>query len=222
MELCGGTHVRHTGEIGLFRITAETGVAAGVRRIEAVTGPGAYQHLREQEKLLDRVAGILRTNRENLERRVSALLDEKDELERLLSELRKEGGAGERVVAEEKLDLGDGEHSLYRAVRLRARDAEDARAWGDGFLKSTPSGVAVVGADLPEGKHALFAFVTDDLIGRGIRADRVVREVAARVGGKGGGRPHMAQAGVEEPSKLDEALGEGASIVADQARVERA
>ena len=88
-----------------------------------------------------------------------------------------------------------------------------ARKWGDTFLEKEASGVAVVSADLPEGKHTLFAFVTDDLIGRGIRADAIVREIASVVGGRGGGRPHMAQAGVEDPERIDEALRMGRDVV---------
>ncbi|MFP3949114.1 MAG: alanine--tRNA ligase, partial [Longimicrobiales bacterium] len=220
MELCGGTHVRHTGEIGLFRLVSESGVAAGVRRVEAVTGPAAYRYLREQEEQLERVARILKTDRDNLPARIRQLREERDELESLLADLRKEGGAGEEVLVEEEVSVGDGETALFRGVRLRARDADDVRAWGDGFVDTVQTGVAVVAASLPEGKHALFTFVTDDLIGRGIRADTVVRAVAERVGGRGGGRPHMAQAGVEEPEKLDEALKAGPAILADHARVD--
>ena len=84
---------------------------------------------------------------------------------------------------------------------------------GDTFLEKEASGVAVVSADLPEGKHTLFAFVTDDLIGRGVRADAIVREIASVVGGRGGGRPHMAQAGVEDPERIDEALRMGRDVV---------
>jgi alanyl-tRNA synthetase len=90
---------------------------------------------------------------------------------------------------------------------------DDARKWGDAFLSGGESGVAVLAAEMPGDKRALFAFVTDDMISRGVRADSVVREVAALVGGKGGGRPHMAQAGVEDPSRLDEALSSGVAKV---------
>ncbi len=219
LELCGGTHVRHTGEIGLFRIERESGIAAGVRRVEAVTGPTAYRRFAEQERRLETVAARLKSDPENAERKVEQLLAEKEELEGLLDELRREGGGGETVVAEAELGVGQDGAAVYRAVRMRARDADDVRSWGDGFLQSVESGVAVVAAELPEGKRALFSFVTDDLIHGGIRADEVVRKLAARVGGRGGGRAHMAQAGVEEPEKLDEALAAGPGIVEELARV---
>jgi alanyl-tRNA synthetase len=140
------------------------------------------------------------------------LLDEKAELESLLDELRSGGGAGETEVVAEVVEV-DGVPASYRGVRLRSRGADDARKWGDAFLASGESGVSVLDAELPGGKRALFAFVTDDLITRGVRADAVVKEVAAVVGGKGGGRPHLAQAGVEKPEALDEALRAGVDVV---------
>ena len=212
MELCGGTHVGHTGEIGLFKVTSESGVAAGVRRIEALTGRPALQNLEEQVSRLDEVATVLGTSQENAAARAEQLLAEKKELEGLLDELRSGGGAGESVVLEEAIAF-DEVATEYKAVRLRARNADDARKWGDAFLSKEASGVAVVSADLPDGKHTLFAFVTDDLIGRGIRADVIVREIASVVGGRGGGRPHMAQAGVEDSERIDEALRMGRDVV---------
>ncbi len=213
MELCGGTHVKSTGEIGMFKITSESGIAAGVRRIEALTGPGAFEHLEEQRERLDQVAEILGGSAEGAARRASHLIGEKRELETLLDELRSAGGGGETVVLDEDVPL-EGSTTAYKAVRLRARNADDVRKWGDAFLGGGGSGVAVVAAALPDGKHTLFAFASDDLIGRGVRADAVVREVATLVGGRGGGRPHMAQAGVEHPERLNEALRAGRDAVA--------
>jgi len=217
MELCGGTHVGHTGEIGLFKITSESGVAAGVRRIEAITGRRAVRNLEERSSRLDEVAAVLGTSHENAVARAGQLLAENKELEGLLDELRSGGGAGESVILQDAIST-DGAITEYRAVRLRARNADDARKWGDAFLRAEASGVAVVSADLPEGKHTLFAFVTDDLITRGVRADVVVREIASVVGGRGGGRPHMAQAGVEDPERIDEALRMGREVVERLAR----
>jgi alanyl-tRNA synthetase len=213
MELCGGTHARHTGEIGLFRIVGESGVAAGVRRVEALTGPGAFRYLTDREKALEEAAEVLRTQPDNLTQRAQRLLAEKAELEALLAEVRSGGGAGETEVVREAFSLPNGTNTSYRALRLRARDADDARSWGDAFLQAGESGAAVVVADLPEDRQALFAFVTDDLISRGVRADALVREVSAVVGGKGGGRPHLAQGGVTDASKLDQALERGAEKV---------
>ncbi len=213
MELCGGTHVRHTGEIGLFRLASESGVAAGVRRIEAFTGPTAFAYLKEREHRLDEAAEVLRTQPENVAHRAEQLLGEKYEVEALLDELRREGGAGETVLSSEALGTGGDGEAEFRAVRLRTRGADDARKWGDAFLSSGRPGVALLGAEMPGEKRAIFAFVTEDLISRGVRADQLVRSVASVVGGKGGGRPHMAQAGVEDPERLDEALISGAEVV---------
>jgi alanyl-tRNA synthetase len=212
LELCGGTHVRHTGEIGLFKIVSEGGVAAGVRRIEALTGPGAMRHFEEMEARQAEAAQVLRTSPDHLPQRARQLLEERAELERLLGELRRGGGLGEIPVHEATVDAGGGAFT-YRAVRLKVRDADDARAWGDGFLASGRTGAAVVAAESADGRHSLFGFVSDDLIRRGVRADLLIREIAGRVGGKGGGRPHLAQGGVGDPSGLDEALVAGEAVV---------
>ncbi|MDA0328879.1 MAG: alanine--tRNA ligase [Gemmatimonadetes bacterium] len=213
MELCGGVHVQDTGDIGLFRIVSESGVAAGVRRIEALTGRGAYRYFLDQEERLDAAASILKTQPDTLSRKAEQLLAEKAELEAILAELRSQGGGGESVVIHEAIALEGGSTTSYRGLKLRARDVDDARKWGDAFLSSGESGVAVLAAEMPGEKQALLAFVTDDMISRGVRADAVVREVAALVGGRGGGRPHMAQAGVEDPARLDEALLSGVATV---------
>jgi len=213
MELCGGTHVSSTSDVGLFHIVGESGVAAGIRRIEAVTGRGAYEYFREREDRLEEVAGVLKTQPEVLTRRVEQLLEARAELERLVDEMRSQGGSGESVVAEASISLGNGHATAYRGVRLRVRDVDDARSWGDAFLSMAKSGVAVLAAEMPGEKRALLAFVSDDLISRGLRADAVIRAVAEIVGGRGGGRPHMAQAGVEDPSRLDEALRYGEDAV---------
>jgi len=212
MELCGGTHVHHTGDIGLFKITSESGVAAGVRRIEAVTGPSAFGFFTEQGQRLEEVAEVLGSSTGNAAIRARQLIDEKREVETLLDEVRSSGGAGEAVVLEDSVAV-DGTSVAYRAIRLRVRSADDVRQWGDSFLAEAESGVAVVAAELPGKKYTLFVFATDDLIHKGVRADAVVREVADVVGGKGGGRPHMAQAGVEDPERLDEALRLGRDVV---------
>ena len=213
LELCGGTHVARTSDIGLFRLVGESGVAAGVRRAEALTGRGAFGYLSERERTLREAAAVLKTQPENLPQRAEQLLEKMAEAEDLLDELRAQGGTGETAVAAEMIDLGGGAVASYRGVRIRAREAGDARKWGDAFLSSGGAGVAVLAAEMPGGKCALFAFVTDELISRGVRADAIVREIAAIVGGRGGGRPHMAQAGVEDPSRIDEALMAGASTV---------
>jgi alanyl-tRNA synthetase len=166
---------------------------------------------------LEEAARVLRTRPDHLTRRAEQLLEEKAQLEGLIQELRASGGAGEDVVADESVEVADGVSIPVKAVRLHARDADDARAWGDAFLEAD-GGVAVVAAHFPEGKTTLFSFVSDDVIGRGIRADAVVRAVAERVGGRGGGRPHMAQAGIPDADRSREALEGVVDVVRDVAR----
>jgi alanyl-tRNA synthetase len=210
MELCGGTHVRHTGEIGIFRIVSETGVASGVRRIEAVTGSAAYRRVLAQEELLNRAASVLRTTPDNLVRRVEQLVEENRDLERRLERAMTHGAGdvvGSMVSAAAMVD-----GTRVVATEVDVASPDELRILGDRLRERLGSGVAVLAARFPE-KTALFAVVTDDLIGKGVRADRVVREVAQLTGGSGGGRPHMAQGGVGDPAQVEMALGRTPSIV---------
>jgi alanyl-tRNA synthetase len=203
MELCGGTHVRTTGEIGLFRIVSESGVAAGVRRIEAVTGREAYRRKVHDRQTLRRAAELLRTREDNLLPRLEGILEEQRELSRALERARSAGSAdtvGELVGAAAQVD---GVRIL--SARVEAADAEEFRALGDRLRDRLLSGVAVL-ATVQGGRGALLAVVTDDLVRRGVRADQVIREVAELAGGRGGGKPHLAQAGVADPARLEDAL----------------
>ena len=217
MELCGGTHVSRTGEVGLFKITSETGVGGGVRRIEALTGRKAFEYLARYKERVEELAASVKAQPANVERRVGELLAERAALEELVDDLRRHGSGGADALAEAEIEAG-GRSVKYSGVRLRVRNAGDVRKWGDAFRDSPDAGVAVVAAEMPGGKHSLFAFATDRAIAAGLRADRVVREVAARVGGRGGGRPHMAQAGVGDPGELEGAVRAGPELLRDLAR----
>ncbi len=210
MELCGGTHVRHTAEIGLFRIISESGVAAGVRRIEAVTGTEAYRRSVEQEERLEKAAALLKTTPEALLPRLESLVQEQRELRRQLERAREEGAAdrvGELLRGAQEVD-----GARVLAVEVEVATPDELRSLGDRLRERIGTGVAVLAARYPD-KTALFGIVTDDLIGRGVRADRVVREVARITGGSGGGRPHMAEGGVGDPSKVAEALDRAPELV---------
>ena len=213
LELCGGNHLRHTGEIGLFVLTRESGVAAGVRRVEALTGPAAFAYLKSSINQLERIAGKLKSPKEMIDRRIDDLLREQAELEGLLKDLRRGGGGRETPVHEAQVQLADGGIVSYRAVRMRVKDADDARAFGDAFRERESAAVAALATEASDGKLSLFVFVTDDLIGRGVKAGVLVGEIAAVAGGRGGGRPHMAQGGVEDPDRLDEALRSGEALL---------
>ena len=214
LELCGGTHVRSTGEIGAFDLLSESGIAAGVRRSEALTGAGAERiaHLRRQ--VLADLGSRLNAAPEEIADKIEALLGRNRQLERSLDELRR------RVAALETSDLSNGSSEVEGvtvvARRTEAEDVPSLRAMADGLRESLGSGVGVLGADIG-GKVSFIAVVTDDLIkGRGLKAGDIVRGVAQLAGGSGGGKPHLAQAGGRDPGKLDEALAQVAGIVERQ------
>ena len=210
MELCGGTHVRHTGEIGQFRIVSETGTGAGVRRIEAVTGREAYRLARSQEARLREAADLLRVPTDMVVRKVGQLQEENRELEKQLERARREGAAdvvGDLVDAATQVD-----GARVVATAIEVGDQDELRTLGDQLRDRLGTGVVVLAARSGS-SISLFTVVTDDLIGKGVRADRVVREVAEVTGGSGGGRPHMAQGGVGDHSRVDEALARAPEIV---------
>jgi alanyl-tRNA synthetase len=210
MELCGGTHVRNTAQIGLFKIVAETGVAAGVRRIEALTGPAAFVLLREQARALARIADILKTPIENVERRVQALLEERRGLERRLEESVR--GGGDRVQAL-VADATQVDSTRVVAASVTVGDVKELQSLGDALRERLGSGVGVLAASFGDGKNTLLAVVTDDLRARGVRADTLVRDLAEAAGGRGGGKAHMAQAGIPDAARLPDALKQVPSAV---------
>ncbi len=209
-ELCGGTHVRRTGEIGLFRIVAETGVAAGVRRIEAVTGPQAYERLRTDAERLARIAQMLKAPGDGVVRRVESLLEERRSLQRRLEEAMRGGGdqLQQLIAGAENVD-----GVRLVAARVAAGDTRELQAIGDALRERMTSGVGVLVASFEEGKASLLVVVTDDLRQRGVRADNIVREIASVAGGRGGGKPHMAQAGLPNAERIAQALGGAAGAV---------
>jgi alanyl-tRNA synthetase len=203
MELCGGTHVKNTAQIGLFRIVGETGVAAGVRRIEAVTGPGAFALMAQRERALAAVADVLKTPVDGVERRVHQLVDERRTLEKKLAEAMRGGGdqLQQLVAAAHQLD-----GVRVVSATVKADDVKALQTLGDALRERLGSGVGVLAASFEDGKTAMLAVATDDVRDRGLRADVVIREVAAVAGGRGGGKPHMAQAGIPDAAKIPDAL----------------
>jgi alanyl-tRNA synthetase len=212
MELCGGTHVRNTGQIGLFKIVAETGVAAGVRRIEAVTGPGAYELLRSDGQTLHRIADSLKTTVAGVEHRVSALVDERRALERRLDEAMRGGGDQLQSLLQKAESVGSNGSRLVSGV-VRAGDVKELQSLGDAIREKLGSGVGVLAASFEDGKNALLVVVTDDLRDRGIRADALIKDIAAAAGGRGGGKPHMAQAGIPDAARLNDAIASAPNLV---------
>jgi alanyl-tRNA synthetase len=210
IELCGGCHVGTTSDIGQFRILSENGVAAGVRRIEAITGSKAYRHAVERDMLLAETAALLKTTPEALPRRLEQLAEENRDLRKQLERARESGGRDQ--VAELLAAALSIDGMRVVTAEIDATDPEMLRALGDRLRERLGSGAAVL-AGRSETRVALLAVVTDDLPGRGVRADRLVREVAALTGGSGGGRPHMAQGGVGDATKVSDALARAPDII---------
>jgi alanyl-tRNA synthetase len=210
-ELCGGTHVRNTAEIALFRVVSETGVAAGVRRITAVTGPKAFEHLREHERTLERTAELLKTSLDQVPRRVQALVEERRQLERRVEEALK--GGGQSQVQSLVAGAAQVNGARFVAAEVDVPDVKTLQALGDSMREQLADGVAVLGARLEDGKATVLAVVGDALRERGVRADEIVRLVAAAAGGRGGGKPHMAQAGIPEAARLADAIREAPGLV---------
>jgi len=206
VELCGGTHVPTTGQIALFRFTHETGAAAGVRRIEAVTGPGAYALIRRLEGELEEAAGALRTQPEHLVRRIEQLLEENKKLERRVEDLLKQGaGSGEQGAVEK---IGDVE------LHIVDSDLEDRDQIGlvmDAFRSSHKRAISILFTNGERG--GVHVAVTDDLVQQGVKAGEIANAIAAVSGGKGGGRPHFASAGAGDVAKLGLARAQARDIV---------
>ena len=205
-ELCGGTHVTRTGDIGLFKVVSEGGVAAGVRRIEAVTGENALGFVSELQSKLNTAATVLKTSPADLGSKISGLLEANKALEKELAALKS------------KLAAGQGDELLAKAATIKGvkvlaaqveTDANGLRTLHDQLKQKLGSGILLLGA-ASDGKASLIAGVTADLIGK-VKAGELVNFVAGQVGGKGGGRPDMAQAGGTQPEHLPAAI---ASVVA--------
>ncbi len=214
LELCGGTHVQSTGQIGLFQLTQETGTAASVRRIEAVTGSGAEALVREQKKILVDLSSQLSASTSELSDKVAHLIAHNRELERELQGLRWERAGSEMdMLVNSALNVNG---LRVVAAEVSPPDMDGFRTMGDGLRDALGTGgVGVIGANL-NGKASLLAVVTDDLIGQGVQAGNVVKAIAQIVGGGGGGRPHLAQAGGKFPEKIGEALARVPDIIRAQ------
>lgn len=212
VELCGGTHAARTGDIGLFRITSEGGVAAGVRRIEAVTGERAIAFTERQQDQLDEAAGLVKSDAFSVAEKVRGLLDRSKQLEKELQQLK------DKLAAQESADL------VHNAIEVKGKkllvsllkngDAKALRTMVDDLKNQLGSGIVVLGL-AQDDKVSLIAGVTKDLVGQ-VKAGELVSMLAAQVGGKGGGRPDMAQAGGSDAAALPAALDSVQAWVAER------
>lgn len=202
-ELCGGTHVDETGMIGLFLVTSESSVAAGIRRIEAVTGEGAYQIVRRRLGALRDGAALLGSSLDEVPARIAGVLEEQDQARKEVLKLRQKLAAQEFIGSLENVPVVQGAPVLV--TRLPDADTDILRQMTDRFREKYSNGVVVLGS-VSKDKPIFVASVADELIAKGLHAGELVKTAALVVGGGGGGRPAMAQAGGKDPEKLDEAL----------------
>ena len=201
-ELCGGTHVRRTGDIGVFTIVAEGGVAAGVRRVEAITGDVALAYMQGMETALGGIAGTLKVQPNDVQSRVYSILDQVRHLERELALLKsKQVAAQGDALIDAAVDV---KGAKVLAATLEGADVNALRTTMDKMRDKLKSAIVVL-ASTAGGKVTLISGVTSDLTGK-IKAGELVNFVAQQVGGKGGGRPDMAQAGGTDPDKLPAAM----------------
>ena len=210
-ELCGGTHVVRTGDIGLFKIVMESGIAAGVRRVEAITGSNALRYVQEQERRVQGMSALLKVQPDDVAERVATIMDNARTLEKELQRLRSKLAAGQGDdLATQAVEVSG---CKVLATTLEGADVPTLRETVDKLKDKLGSAVIVV-ASVSDGKVSLIAGVTRDLTDR-VKAGDVVNMVARQVGGKGGGRPDMAQAGGTEADKLPQALASVAAWVRD-------
>jgi alanyl-tRNA synthetase len=202
-ELCGGTHVDNTGEIGTFIILSEGSAAAGIRRIEAVTGRGAYEVIRSRNRILHRAARLTNSSIEEVVAKINGLQDEVEALRQQVSRVRQEWVKTEFEQKLENIPLVAGVPVL--SVLLKGADVDSLRLMTDIFRQKNPSGVVAIGSVIND-KPMIIVAVTEDLVKRGLNAGEFVRQAAALVGGSGGGRPVLAQAGGRDVDKLPDAL----------------
>ncbi|MGI8670311.1 MAG: alanine--tRNA ligase [Aridibacter sp.] len=203
-ELCGGTHVRATGDIGLFKITADEAIASGVRRIRAITGIDAFKRFRDDEILIDKSLNVLNTQRDNLPNAIAKLQDELKQKRKEVDELKLKiatGAVGTSSNGDEAKEIN--------GIKVMAKSVEDLdkgsmRHLSDTLMAKVKSGVVIIG-NKNEGKVSFIVRVSDDLTNK-IRAGNIIKEIAPIVGGKGGGKPDMAEGGGTEPEKLSEAI----------------
>ncbi len=210
IELCGGTHITNSGQIGAFRIVSENGVAAGIRRIEAITGSGLYQKLKAEEETIQNAADILKTNVSGLMNRIVSLNEESKSVKKELEELKKQtiNSGLDQLIAEAKVVNG------IRLITKEYQDYEinDLRNLSD-EIKASEKNIINVFASNNGGKVTFMVSVSDDLLEKGYHAGNMIKKIAAAAGGGGGGKADMAQAGAKDPSKIEDAFAVAESLL---------
>jgi alanyl-tRNA synthetase len=215
-ELCGGTHVRNTAGIGLFSIVSESGIAAGVRRIEAITGTRAYEAARDRERLLVEIADAVKATPATVLRRVHTVLDERRALDKRVSELMR-GGGGTSGPVQQLLDGAKSVNGLRLVAReVASSDAKSLQELVEAARDNAADAVLILVSAMDGGKNAVIAAAGDVARERGARADVIVKTLAQEFGGRGGGKPALAQGGVPSSDVFPALLARAEAIVAEQ------
>ena len=215
IELCGGTHLTNTSQIGMFKILSEGGVAAGVRRIEAITGRAVYNYLKEKEEVIGNVCTSLKTKDDSLSQKVTSLIEENKTLSKELHDMKtKMSLQAIDSVLDSKLDV-NGVNLV--TTKFEGMDMNTLKEVADNLRDKLVSGVVVV-ANIADDKLNLVATATKDAVDKGVHCGNIVKSIAQVAGGKGGGRPNMAQAGAPDVSKVDEALNHASEVLKSQVK----
>ena len=210
VEFCGGTHIDNTGKVGGFKIISEAGIASGVRRIEGITGSNVIKYLNAKQDTINEIANTLKSNETDLTRRAAQLVADNKELESTIKSMKSDEIAGslDDIIASAK-QIGD-----VKLITKRFDDAdiEQLRNISDA-VRESGEGIAMVFAAVNDGKVTFITSLTEDLVGKGYHAGKIIKEVAAAAGGGGGGKANMAQAGAKDPSKIDEAFAKAEEMI---------
>ncbi len=204
LELCGGTHLNYTSNIGMFKILNEEGIGSGIRRIEAVTGERALKYIKEKENIIQEVSDKLQATPPEIPLKINQIIDDVNNMKKKIKIIRNKLAHYEvdKLLSKKREIKGVNIVSL----KVEAEDNNDLRNWGDLIKDKIKSGIVVLGTELDNGKVALLAMVTDDLTQKGYNAGNIIKAIAPIVGGKGGGKKTMAQAGGQKADKLNQAL----------------
>lgn len=215
IELCGGTHLTNTSQIGMFKILSEGGVAAGVRRIEAITGRAVYNYLKEKEEVISNVCSNLKTKEDSLSQKVTSLIEENKSLSKELHDMKtKMSLQAIDSVLDSKVDV-NGVNLV--TTKFEGMDMNTLKEVADNLRDKLVSGVVVL-ANMSDDKLNLVATSTKDAVDKGVHCGNIVKTIAQIAGGKGGGRPNMAQAGAPDVSKVDEVLNHASEVLKSQVK----
>ena len=210
IEFCGGTHIDNTGKVGGFKITSEAGIASGVRRIEAITGSNVIKYLAAKESTIGSVVKTLKTSESDLTRKATQVMSDLKELENTIKSIKSDeiSGSVDDIINSAK-EVGE---AKLITKKFENTDTDQLRSISDAIREKTDD-VVIVLAAVNDGKVTFIVSVSEDLIGKGYHAGKLIKEIAAAAGGGGGGKANMAQAGAKDPSKVDDAFRKAAELL---------